>query len=84
MNITTKTTYVTSFPKRNDIAGAPDKVFKFDNFLDYLTGGIRAKTIAAIGTITQDPYAVSLRPSNPLRSIRYTHRFHWELIHQER
>ncbi len=51
VNTPTKTTYVTSFPKRNDITGAPDKVFKFDNFLDYLTGGIRAKTIAAIGTI---------------------------------
>ena len=47
----TKTTYVTSFPKRNNITGAPDQVFKFDNFLDYLTGGIRANTIAAIGTI---------------------------------
>ncbi len=51
MNIPTKTIYVTSFPKRNNITGAPDQVFKFDNFLDYLTGGIRAKTIAAIGTI---------------------------------
>ena len=51
MNIPTETTYVTSFPKRNNITGAPDQVFKFDNFLDYLTGGIRAKTIAAIGTI---------------------------------
>ena len=50
MNIPTKTTYVTSFPKRNDITGAPD-LFKIDNFLVYLTGGIRAKTIAAIGTI---------------------------------
>jgi hypothetical protein len=51
MSIPTETTYVTSFPKRNDITRAPDQVFKFDNFLDYLTGGIRAKTFAAIGTI---------------------------------
>ncbi len=51
MNIPAKTTYVTSFPKRNDITGAPNQVFKFDNFLDYLTGGTRANTIAAIGTI---------------------------------
>jgi hypothetical protein len=51
MSFPTETTYVTSFPKRNDITGAPDQVFKFDNFLDYLTGGIRANTIAAIGTI---------------------------------
>ena len=50
MSFPTKTTYVTSFPKRNDITGAPD-LFKIDNFLVYLTGGIRAKTIAAIGTI---------------------------------
>ncbi len=51
MNIPTETTYMTSFPKRNDITGALDQVFKFDNFLDCLTGGIRANTIAAIGTI---------------------------------
>ena len=51
MNIPTDTTFVTSFPKRNDITGAPDQVFKFDNILDHLTGGIRTKTIAAIGTI---------------------------------
>ena len=51
MNIPTETTFVTSFFKRNDITGAPDQVFKFDNFLDYLTDGIRAKMIAAIGTI---------------------------------
>ena len=51
MNIPTETTYVTSFPKRNNIAGAPDQVFKFENFLDNLTGDIRANMIAAIGTI---------------------------------
>jgi hypothetical protein len=51
MSIPTKTTYVTSFPKWNDITGAPNQVFKFDNFLNYLMGGIQAKTIAAIGTI---------------------------------
>ena len=50
MNIPAKTTYVTSFPKRNNIMGAPDQVFKFDNILDYLTVD-RANTIAAIGTI---------------------------------
>jgi hypothetical protein len=51
MSFPAETTYVTSFPKRNDITGAPDQVFKFNNFLDYLTGGIRGNTIAAIGTI---------------------------------
>ena len=51
MNNPTETTYTASFPKRNDITGAPDQVFKFDNFLDCLMGGIRANTIAAIGTI---------------------------------
>ena len=50
MNIPTKTTYTTSFPKRNDIIGAPDQVFKFDNFLDCLMGGIRANATTAIGT----------------------------------
>ena len=51
MNIPTQTNYMTSFPKRNNITGAPNKVFKFDNFLGCLTSGIRANTIAAIGTI---------------------------------
>ncbi len=51
MSIPTETTYVASFPKRNDITGAPNQIFKFDNFLDYLMGGIRAKTISAIRTI---------------------------------
>ena len=54
MNIPTDTTYMTSFPKRNDITGAPDQVFKFDNYLDCLTSGIRANTIAAIGTINPE------------------------------
>jgi hypothetical protein len=30
--------------------GKPDQVFKFTNFMDHLIGGIRAGTIAAIGT----------------------------------
>ncbi len=51
MNNPTKTTYTDSFPKRSNITGAPDQVFKFDNFLDSLMGGIRANTIAAIETI---------------------------------
>ena len=51
MNIPIETTYMTLLPKRNDITGAPSQVFKFDNFLDRLTGGIIANTIAAIGTI---------------------------------
>ena len=51
MNTPTETTYTNSFPKRNNITEAPDQVFKFDNFLDCLMSGIRANTIAAIGTI---------------------------------
>ncbi len=51
MSVTSNTTYTASFPKRPDITGAPDQVFKFDNFLDRLIGGIKANTISAIGTI---------------------------------
>ncbi len=51
MSVTANTTYMASFPKRPDITGAPDQVFKFDNFLDHLIGGIKANTISAIGTI---------------------------------
>jgi hypothetical protein len=51
MSITANTSYMASFPKRPDIMGAPDQVFKFDNFLDHLIGGIKANTISAIRTI---------------------------------
>ncbi len=51
MSIIANTTCTASFPKRPDITGAPNQVFKFDNFLDRLIGGIKAITISAIGTI---------------------------------
>jgi hypothetical protein len=51
MSVTANTTYTASFPKRPDITGAPDQVFKFNNFLDCLIGGIKANTISAIWTI---------------------------------
>ncbi len=51
ISITANTTYTASFPKRPNITGAPDQVFKFNNFLDHLIGGIKANTISAIGTI---------------------------------
>ncbi len=51
MKISPAPTYTGSIPKRPDITGAPDQVFKFDNFLDCLIGGIRRNTVAAIGTI---------------------------------
>jgi hypothetical protein len=51
MSVTANTAYTASFPKRPDIMGAPDQVFKFNNFLDCLIRGIKANTISAIGTI---------------------------------
>jgi hypothetical protein len=53
MSVTANTTYTytASFLKRPDITGDPDQVFKFDNFLDHLIGGIKSNTISAIGTI---------------------------------
>jgi hypothetical protein len=51
MSVTADTTYTASFPKRPNITGAPNQVFKFDNFLDCLIGGIKANTVSAIGTI---------------------------------
>jgi hypothetical protein len=51
MSVTANITYTASFPKRPDITGAPNQVFKFNNFLDHLIGGIKANTISAIGTI---------------------------------
>ncbi len=66
MSITANTTYMASFPIRPDIMGAPGQVFKFNNFLDRLIGGIKANTIFAIGTInpgslcTQFLYALQI------------------------
>jgi hypothetical protein len=76
--ITANTTYMASFPKRPDIMGAPNQVFKFNNFLDCLIGGIKANTISAIGTInpgslcTQFHYAPQIHfnlASNPISFI---------------
>ncbi len=52
MSNTTVTAYTASIPKRPDLTGNPDRVFKFANFMDHLIGGIRARTIAAIGTVS--------------------------------
>jgi hypothetical protein len=54
MSVTANTTYMASFPKRPDITGAPDQVFKFNNFIDHLHGGIKANTISAIGIINPE------------------------------
>jgi hypothetical protein len=51
MSFTANTTYMASFPKRPNITGAPDKVFKFYNFLFHLIRGIKANTISTIGII---------------------------------
>jgi hypothetical protein len=51
MNVSPTLTYTGSIPKRLDITGAPDQVFKFKNFLDCLIFGIRGNTVAAIRTI---------------------------------
>jgi hypothetical protein len=41
-----------SIPKRPNLTGKPDQVFKLANFIDHLIGGIRAETITAIGTVS--------------------------------
>jgi hypothetical protein len=51
MSATANITYTASFPKRPNIMRVPDQVFKFNNFLDCLIGGIKANTISEIGTI---------------------------------
>jgi hypothetical protein len=78
MSVTANTSYTASFPKGPDITGAPNQVFKFDNFLDCLIGSIKANTISAIGTInpgslcTQSFYARQIHfnlASNPIAFI---------------
>jgi hypothetical protein len=78
MSITANTIYMASFPKRPNITGAPNQVFKFNNFLDRLIGGIIANTISTIWTInpgslcTQFLYAPKIHFSlagNPIAFI---------------
>ena len=84
MSITRNSTYTASFPKRQDITGASDQVFKFDNFLDRLIGGNKANTISAIGTInlgslyTQFLYSPQIPtwPATPSPSLE-THPTKW-------
>lgn len=44
-------TFTLSLPKRPDIVGSPDQVFRMDDFLSTLVTGIEKGMIAAIGTI---------------------------------
>ena len=44
-------TFTSSLPRRPDITGSPDQVFRFTNFRSALIDGIQNGTIAAIGTI---------------------------------
>ncbi len=52
MSNITITTYMASIPKRSDLMGKLDQVFKFTNFMDHVIGGIRARIITAIGTVS--------------------------------
>jgi hypothetical protein len=70
MSVTANTTYMASFPKRPDTMGAPDQVFKFDNLLDRLIGGINASTVSTIGTIN---------PGSLCTQYLYTHQIHFSL-----
>ena len=48
----TPTHYTDLYPKRGDISGSNDQAFgKGKDMLSYIIGGIKAKTIAAIGTV---------------------------------
>jgi hypothetical protein len=77
MSLTANTTYMASFSKRPNITGAPDQVFKFNNFLDCLIGGIKFNTISAIGTInlgslcTQFLYALQIHFNLASNSIAF-------------
>ena len=51
MSVDTVSYYTDLYQQCPDITGAPDQVFKFNNFLEYLLGGIKANTISAIGTL---------------------------------
>lgn len=44
-------TFTSSLPRRPDITGSPEQVFRYDNFRTALVSGIENGIIAAIGTI---------------------------------
>jgi hypothetical protein len=71
MSVTASTTYTASFLKRPDITGAPDQVFKFNNFLDCLIGGIKANTISTIG---------SINPGSLCTQYLYAPQIHFNLV----
>ena len=49
----TPTYYTALYPKRGDISGSNDQAFgKGKDVFSYLVGGIKTKTIAAIGTLS--------------------------------
>jgi hypothetical protein len=70
MSTSIATTYMGSIPKRPNIMGNPNHVFKFDNFLDCLIGRFRGNTIAAIGTIN---------PGSPCIEYPYAPQIHYDL-----
>jgi hypothetical protein len=58
MSISPAMSYTTSIPKRPDLTGTLDQVFQFENFMDHLIGGIRAGTIAALGTVVPGSFSL--------------------------
>ena len=65
------THYTDLTPKRGDITGSNDQAFgKGKNVLSYVIGGIKAKTIAAIGTCA---------PGSSIVQYLYAPRIHHDL-----
>ena len=67
----TPTHYTDFHPKRGDISGLNGQAFrKGKDVLSYVIGGIKAKTIAAIGTVT---------PGSSIVQYLYSPRIHHDL-----
>ena len=67
----TPTHYTDICPKRGDITGSNDQAFgKGEDVLAYVIGGIKAKTIAAIGTFS---------PGSSIVQYLYAPRIHHDL-----
>jgi hypothetical protein len=82
MSVTANTNYMASFTKRPDITGDPDQVFKFNNFLDHLIGGIKANTISAIRTINPGSLCTQLLYAPQIHFNLACEPLHWKLVQQ--
>jgi hypothetical protein len=76
------TTYMGLTPKRSDITGDPNQVFKFDSYLDCWQHQRQYHCGNQDHQLGIPMHSVSLRPSNPLKSFWQAYCIYWAFIQQ--